>query len=535
MAVKGKKGYLCLVLHAHLPYVRHAEYPFFLEENWLFEAMTESYIPLLDVFTRLLNDRVDFRMTISLSPSLVEMLQDSLLMQRYAGHLARLRDLTDAERRRVKGDRRFEPVTRMYQARLKRIQHLFDEVYRRNLISALSAMQRAGHLEIIPTAATHAYLPNLALVPEAVRAQVKIGKQHYRNTFGRLPGGIWLPECGFAQGFDEHVGEEGFRYFFLEAHGVVRGKPFPPFGVHLPIVCRSGVVAFGRDQKASGQVWSSQGGYPGDPLYRDFYRDAGFDIDADHIRHFLSPYGTKTYTGLKYYRVTGGVRPKEPYQFERALKRAGQHADHFLAGRVAQIAGLCYQFGIRPVITACFDAELLGHWWFEGPNWLEMLLRAADKNRVVKLVSPSEYLGRRQSISHLQMVHPATSSWGEKGYHEVWLNEKNDDIYRHLLKATRRMVNLAEQFPRAGGILRRALNQAARELLLAQQSDWTFMMKTGAHADYARRRFAEHIGRFTRLYASIIAEDIREETVQEMEEKDRIFPAIDYRVFRGKC
>jgi 1,4-alpha-glucan branching enzyme len=363
---------------------------------------------------------------------------------------------------------------------------------------------------------------------------VRIGKQQYRDIFGRFPEGIWFPECGFAQGFDDYIGEEGFRYFFLEAHGVIRGEPFPQFGVHLPIICKSGVVAFGRDQKASGQVWSSQGGYPGDPLYRDFYRDAGFDIDEDHIRHFLSPYGAKTYTGLKYYRVTGGSGPKEPYQFKIAQKRAGQHAAHFLAERVAQITGLYDRFGIRPVITAIFDAELLGHWWFEGPNWLEMLLRAADKNRVIRLITPPEYLDRRQCISHLQMIHPAASSWGEKGYHEVWLNEKNDDIYRHLLKATGRMVDLAERFPSAGGLIRRALNQSARELLLSQQSDWTFMMKNDAYADYARRRFTVHIGRFTRLYESIVSGDIREEMLQDIEERDRIFPAIDYRVYRRK-
>lgn len=535
MALKTPKGYLCMVLHAHLPYVRHPEYPFFLEENWLFEAISESYIPLLDAFSRLVNDGVDFKITLSLSPCLIEMLNDALLMRRYVTHLERLRSLAEAERKRTKGDARFEPVVRMYEARFKRIQYLFEEAYGGNLISALCAAQAAGHVEIIPSAATHAYLPHLSLIPEAVKAQVNIAQQHYRETFGRSPKGIWLPECGFAPGFDEYIADIGLRYFFLETHGVIRGTPFPQFGPYLPIRCSSGVVAFGRDQEASRQVWSAEGGYPGDPIYREFYRDAGFDVDEDHMKNFLEPYGAKTFTGLKYYRVTGGSKPKEPYRSRPALKRAERHAAHFLAEREACINNVRERIGVRPVITATFDAELLGHWWFEGPDWLEMFLRKAERSRILRMVTPAQYLNLQGGKAPVQVSHPSASSWGEKGYHEVWLNERNDDIYRHLLTATRRMVNLADRFPRAEGILRRALNQAARELLLLQHSDWTFMIKNNTYADYARRRFAMHVGRFARLYESIVSGVFHEEALAEMEEKDRIFPNIDYRVYRRRC
>ena len=530
-----QKGYLCMVLHAHLPYVRHPEYPFFLEENWLYEAMTESYIPLLDLLSRLIDDGIDFCLTLSLSPSLVEMLNDDLLMQRYTAYLARLMELARRERIRTRRSVRFAPVVRMYLNRFKRIQYLFEEVYRRRLIPVLREIQETGHLEIIPSAATHAYLPHLAPFPQAVRAQIRIGLRQYKDNFRRCPNGIWLPECGFVPGFDAYIKEVGLAYFFLEAHGITRGAPVPQFGTYLPVLCHSGITAFGRDAEVSKQVWSSFEGYPGDPYYRDFYRDAGYDVDEDHVRAILKPYGAKTYTGLKYYRITGRTDRKEPYDAQRARLKAAEHARHFIMNTESQVRRLHEQHRIRPVITATYDAELFGHWWFEGIDWLEMIFRKMDlRKRNFAMITPSEYLSRHDSKPFLQVSEPSVSSWGEHGYHEVWLNDRNDEMYRHLLKATERMIGLAERFSNAAGILRRALNQAARELLLLQHSDWTFMMNSGSYADYARKRFATHVSRFTRLYETIVSGHVKEGILTEMENRDRIFQNIDYRVYRSR-
>ena len=533
MIARRQNGYLCMVLHAHLPYVRHPEHEYSLEENWLYEAITESYIPLIDAFSRLVDDGVDFRITLSLSGSLTEMLNDALLMDRYTKHIERLVDLTERERRRTRGDIHFEPVVRMYQKRLRRIRYLFEEVYKKNLVSMFRQLQESGHLEIIPSAATHAYLPNLSLYPQAVKAQVQIGVQQYRKNFGCCPSGIWLPECGFTAGIDDYLREKGLTFFFLETHGIIRGSPSPQYETYLPALCRSGVLAFGRDTETSGQVWSSWGGYPGDFDYRDFYRDAGFDIDQDHIRAFLKPYGVKTYSGLKYYRITGKTDNKEAYVFQRAQMKAKKHANHFIMSREAQVGYLSEKFRIQPVITATYDAELFGHWWFEGVDWLEILLRQIDcRNRNFTTITPTEYLGLQNGQPRVQMCQPSVSSWGERGYHEVWLNDRNDHVYRHLLKATERMGDLAEKLPRTEGILRRALNQAAREILLAQHSDWTFMMKNCCAADYAQNRFAGHISRFTYLYEAILSGYVQEGRLTEMEDSDRIFRDIDYRVYR---
>ena len=533
------KGYLCIILHAHLPYVRHPEYDYFLEENWLYEAITETYIPLLDVFEKLINEGVDFRITLSLSPSLVEMFNDYLLRERYKRYVERLIELSEKEAHRTKGDIHFEPIVKMYNQRFRRIKYLFEDVYKRDLTSAFKALQDTGRIEIITSTATHAFLPNLLIYPQAVRAQIKIAKEHFKKNFNRFPKGIWLPECGYAPGIDRYLREEGIKFFFLDTHGVIYGRPLPQYGVYAPVFCPSGVIAFGRDVETSRQVWSSTEGYPGDTHYRDFYRDIGFDLDCEYIKPYINPDGMRTYTGLKYYRITGRADNKKPYDIAQAKKKAAEHASNFIFNRGLQVDFLSDTLRLNsinffPVIVATYDAELFGHWWFEGIDWLDFILRETQKKNVnFKTITPSEYIKLFPSqYECLQTCQPSMSSWGHRGYNEVWLNSSNNYIYRHLHKMTNRMIYLADRFPEANGITRRALNQAARELLLSQHSDWAFMMNAGDATEYAKKRFTEHTARFNSLYKSIISKNIPKRWLVEIEDRDRIFADIDYRVFK---
>jgi 1,4-alpha-glucan branching enzyme len=299
--------------------------------------------------------------------------------------------------------------------------------------------------------------------------------------------------------------------------------------VYAPVFCPSGVAAFGRDGETARQVWSSRAGYPGDADYRDFYRDIGFDLAYDYIRPYLHGDGSRVSTGIKYYRITGDTAHKEPYAPEAARIKARAHAQHFMTSRMKQAGYLNDVLGIQPIITAPYDAELFGHWWYEGPQWLDFFLREAAADRaVLRLTTPSEYLAEHPEQ---QVSMPALSSWGLNGYSEVWLSECNDWIYRHLHAAGERMVELARRYPRASGIRLRALNQAARELLLAQSSDWAFIMKTQTSADYAVRRTHSHLLNFKRLREEIVRGDVDEECLTVMEARDNLFPDMDYRVF----
>jgi 1,4-alpha-glucan branching enzyme len=524
-----------MVLHAHMPYIRHPEHEYFLEENWLYEAMSETYIPLLEMFSRLVNDGIAFSITLSISPTLIEMLNDKLLMDRYEKHIERQIDLSEREISRVRGDTNFEPIVQMYRNRFLKNEYLFREIYKRNLVSGFRALQDEERLEIVTSPATHAFLPNISQIPQAVKVQIKIGVKHYKKIFGQKPSGIWLPECGYAEKFDEYIKNEALDYFFLDTHGIMQGTPVPRFGVYLPVKCPSGVFAFGRDIETSKQVWSSVIGYPGDSDYREFYRDIGYDLPQEYLNSSVRPAGVRTFTGFKYYRITGKSVRKEPYDIQRASQKAKEHANDFIQKRKNQIDLLAKKLKIKPVVTAMYDAELFGHWWFEGPEWIEYLLRGIAQSRTIfHTITPSEYLSTQAKTSqNIQTSQPSMSSWGERGYSEVWLNKYNDYVYPHLHKATERMLILAKMFPHTTGIQKRALNQSAREILLAQQSDWLFMMKHKNNSSYAKKRFEEHIQRFNALYDSITSGNISEKLLADIEEKDRIFEDIDYKEFRN--
>jgi 1,4-alpha-glucan branching enzyme len=526
-------GYWCPVLHAHLPYVRHPEYPQFLEEDWFFEALTETYIPLVSVLDGLLQDGVEYRLTMTLSPPLVSMLTDGLLVSRYHRHLDRLVELSEKEIARTKReDHRFQDVARFYFDELRRLRSIFRETYDSDLLRAFRKHRDAGKLEIITCGATHGFLPLMDPVPEAVRAQVHVAAQHYRRHFGRDASGIWLPECGYLPGHERFLREVGLRFSFLESHGLTDAHPRPSAGVHAPIVSPGGIVFFGRDMESSRQVWSAESGYPGDVDYREFYKDVGWELPLDYLEPYLGD-GQRRNLGIKYHRVTGKVSlgDKQPYVREWAMGKAASHAGDFLSNRQKQVEHLAGTLGRPPLVLSPYDAELFGHWWFEGPDFLNFLFRKMHFDQdVVKPTTPSEYLDR---FPELEVCQPPMCTWGAKGYAEVWLNEGNHWIYPHLDMAAERMVELARRFEYPNDRERRALNQAARELLLAQSSDWAFIMKTNTTVEYANKRTRDHIARFDYLYRMLATGGFLEEPIlREFEERDNIFPAIDYRVYR---
>ncbi len=280
-------GYLALVLHAHLPFVRHPEYDEFLEEDWLFEAITETYLPMLQVFWRLADEGVPFQLTTSLTPTLCSMLRDPLLQDRYVRYIERAIELARSELERTRHDTRLNELARMYLERFITCRNLFVDGWRRDIITPLAQLQERGLVEIITCAATHGFLPLMASFPEAVRAQILIARDHYRETFGRDPVGIWLPECGYTPGIETVLQEANLRWFIMDAHGIMFGNPRPRYAIYAPVYTPSGVAAFARDRDSSRQVWSAEEGYPGDPAYRDFYRDIGMDLPVENVRAFL--------------------------------------------------------------------------------------------------------------------------------------------------------------------------------------------------------------------------------------------------------
>jgi len=408
--MKKIKGYVNFVLHAHLPYIHHPENDTYLEEEWLFEAISECYIPLLLNYKRLEEEGVNFRITMTMTPPLLNMLDNKLLQERYIKYLKKHIDLCKKEVERTTYDERLNRLSKYYLDRYSNDLHIFRDVYECNIINAFKHFQDAGFLEIITCGATHGYFPILYVNEKTVRAQIGVAVKSYEKFFGRKPRGIWLPECGYVPEADKYLKEFGIEFAIVESHGILYADPVPIYGTYAPIVSPENLTVFGRDMESSRQVWSSINGYPGDYNYREFYRDIGYDADYEYIKPYITYDGVRVNTGIKYHRITGKTENKDLYNVRWAMDSAEKQAGHFFDSRQNQITNLSNHMQTPPIVLCPYDAELFGHWWYEGPYWLYVLFKKIYYDKCdFKLITPSEYIDK---YPEMQEWTPCRSSWG---------------------------------------------------------------------------------------------------------------------------
>jgi len=525
----SKAGYLSFFLHAHLPFVRHPEYEDSLEERWLVEANTECYLPILGMLERRSRRGARGAITMSLSPTLLALWGDPLLRRRYAHRLGKLVELAEKDVARYRGDSRLGPLARLYRDKFATALADYEERYDRDLASAFRAVEATGVVQLVTCGATHGFFPLMDFGRPSWRAQIGVAAEEFERWMGHAPEGIWLPECGYAPGVEEVLAEFGIRYFVVDSHGIRHACPRPVPGTYAPFRTRSGVVALGRDEESSRQVWSATEGYPGDAWYREYYRDQGFDLPLEEVRAYLPSGGTRTHVGLKYYRITDRRREhREPYEPDRAASRILEHADHFVRARAAQARDAAAAIGQPAFILAPYDAELFGHWWYEGPAWLDAVLDRVEGEPSLEAVDCGSALTRLPRTSE-GSLH--VSSWGAGGYAAFWLAPENDWIYRHLLRAAERMHALARRGDGGDPLRGRALRQAGRELLLAQASDWAFIMKTGTLVPYAIRRTERHLDAFERLASMLERGGVSVSSLEEAEAAHPLFPTLDPGLF----
>ena len=514
----------CLVLHTHLPFVHHPRYDEFLEEDWLFEAITDTYLPLIAAFERLEGDGIPFRLAMSLTPPLLEMFATADLADKATRYMEKRRRLARSEIERYDEDDPRWEAARHYAARLEECLETWDR-HERNPARALAGLADRGRVEIIASAATHGLLPLFA-TDESIEAQLRIGLETHEERLGRRPRGFWLPECAYRPGLDAFLSRAGIEWTVFDTHAVTSATPRPPHGTLRPIELPAGLAAFGRDAACSQQVWSSEAGYPGDPEYRELYKDLGFEADYRYIRPYLKPDGVRRNVGIKYHRVTGHDVPlheKDFWRPSRAKERAATHARDFLDKRNAQFeaAGASCR---HPVVTAPFDTELFGHWWYEGPWFLENVFRqaAARDDLGFAFRSPGDVL---ETASERPRADAHASSWGAGGFFRVWLNETNDWFWPYLHEMEARMARWATQ--EHPPERRRLLAQMGRELLLTQSSDWAFILTQRTSAHYAERRFRDHVHRFFALERALESGEVDEGELRLVEADDSAFPDLD--------
>jgi 1,4-alpha-glucan branching enzyme len=566
------------------------------EEN-LHEVMAETYVPLLEALTDLHEAGVPARLTLGMTPVLVEQLADPTIIRNFEEYLEQeiLSASDDVKRFEESTNQHFLYLAHFYLDWYLHILQTFRTRFNRDIVGGFRKLQEAGVVEVLTSAATHAYLP-LMQRDSTIHAQLAIGKRSTERHFGRAPRAIWLPECAYRPGYYA-VAPDGTQYerpgletwldqaklylFFSESSAVeesrvlgraeretrevatqperepqqagggsdiygqvgqaieqmgyrqtgwVTEKRVVPFGgegrtavenggTFEPYLVRdSDVAVLGRNRAIGEQVWAAAVGYPGDPNYREFHRK-----DPTH--------------GFQYWRVTdqqADIAYKQPYEPYNAGQRVQEHANHFASLVQRNLGEFANQRGEAGIIVAAYDTELFGHWWFEGVDWLKRVLTQLAQNSNVELTTASDWLEAHPADKVIDLPE---SSWGHAGTHITWINPETTWMWAAVHAAESRMEGLVERYPNAEGNALAALNQAARELVLLESSDWEFLYTTGQARQYASDRFSEHVERFNNLATALESQAGDEALAQlasQYMERDNLFPDIDYRLFASR-
>jgi 1,4-alpha-glucan branching enzyme len=547
-----------LTLHSHLPYVlNHGRWPH--GSDWLCEATLDTYLPLLEVLLDLEGRAIPAPVTLGITPVLANQLASPVFREEMDAFFRQRFEAIDEAPASLQetGDQELLPLVEFWRDRFLRLRSLWEEEGR-DLVGAFRRLEEDGRLEIISSAATHGFLPLLGR-EESVRLQLAVGAAEHRRLFGRAPRGCWVPECAYRPngpwdpipglsrpqdrlGIEAFLHEAGFRFFFIDTHMAEAGESLGWYGDVTHGVERfdaawegetrhgqveairsayqaylvghqgtsAGVAAFVREPLSSMQVWSRHHGYPGDESYLEFHK-------------------IRWPGGLKFWRVTGpqvDLGGKGPYDPITARYRVSGHASHF-SGFLGHIQRR-QNVGPEGVAMAPFDTELFGHWWFEGVTFLRELYARLPFREGVVPVTASQHL---DSFPPQRVIRPLEGSWGANGDFSMWLNDGTRWTWERLWRLEEAFWSVADSVPDSGE-LKGFLAHAARQLLLAQSSDWQFMISTGAVPDYGENRFNLHCDDLETFLAALEpaaseeALDAARKRGGELEERDDLFPGI---------
>jgi len=505
-----------------MPYVRkNGAFP--VGEDWLYQVMSETYIPLLGMLAQLEDEGIKTCMALTMTPVLCEQLADPHVQEKFIAYLKIMQEHASDD---IRDFKYFNDDERRVLA------EEFREGFRRNLMAftaigcdllgAIASFERDGLVEILGSCATHAFLPGLSDW-RSVREQVLLGIESHQRHFGTSPRGFWVPECAYRAGLEELLSGEGIEYFIVDSSslgGRPAGRPYS--------VAESDVVALARSDGAHSDAWDETTGYPTDASYLD---------------------STKYYhgSGLHYWRVTGSdvdIEDKEVYRPEAAKARALDHAAHFIgdiAGEIRELMAIGRKgsaFGggwvDPPLVLACYDTEFFGHGWKEGFYWLELTIRSLAAFESIRLTLPGKFLAQSRERDRIEL---SETTWGTGRDNSTWFNPATDWMWEEMRAVHERLGGLLEHAAArdSGSMERRAIEQAARETLLLESSDWPYMVAKDRAGDYAIQRFRCHLKRFDFLAEALESAGVEsaETGLSEIEEADNIFARIDLRIVSG--
>lgn len=506
-------GYFGLVLHGHIPYCkRSGTWP--AGEEWLFEAILETYIPMLNILRELKNNGINTAITINITPILADQLADEYMKNRFSEYMENLISRAKKDIKRFENHIIRKQIADFHLKNFEEALDAFYHDYYRDILGTFKWLQEENMIEIITSAATHGFLPLLES-DSGIFSQIQIGVDTYKKYFNKDPLGFWLPECAyrpkeekygiFRESIDYWLNNSGIKYFFVEAHGIldaniIEKKNNIGLNTNFGYKLKNGLAVFGRNKKTSRQVWDAQIGYPGDFFYREFHK-------KDHQ------------SGLHYWRITDkkvDKENKELYDPVKAQESVNSHANHFISSLIEELKSYNKNFQKKGIIISPFDFELFGHWWMEGIAWLKKVFEFVSKSEIVSMTTISDYVSKFEA--EFSIIEMGESSWGEGGHYKVWKNKEHIWIWPYINSSMREFEKVLEINPNPNEWGKRLFKQMAREMLLMEGSDWPFLLYTKQAKDYANQRFHNHHQRFNKLlWAAKDLKDKNRISLQELE------------------
>lgn len=517
------KKALVLNIVAHQSYIRHLEGDNVSKNTLLFSAISDTYLPLLNMFANLEAEGIPFKVNMVITPTLCSLLSDPVVQEQYIEWLDGIIQLGEAEVSNHPEGSEEKKLAALYLEQAKANKRDFQETFNQDLLSSIVYYAKHGYIELMATAATYSFFPHYADIPEAIQAQIETGLRIHKQYFGLAPEGFWLPYMAYVPGLEKIVRSYGFNYTILEKQGLLFANPKPECGIFAPVRCKNALAVFAREADGVDV-------YARNEIYRNQEKDIGFEADESYLAENIKEWKARVPTGYRYRSLS----PSDTvwYDPDAATAQAEKDAADFLAVQTEKLnkaASLCPDKDVSVVCS--FDASVFGGNWHEGVQWLEQVFRKAALQDDIELSACSDLLDNQFS---LQQISPLTSAAGENGYGEGFLDSTNAWMLRYTRKATERMIDLAARFSDDTGLKARSLNLAAKEVLLAQSGDWAEMIHGDIHPDYAEFRFRESISAFSTIYDSLGSNSISTEWLTRMEKEHQLFPNMNYHVFSTK-
>lgn len=517
------KKALVLNIVAHQSYIRHIDGENVSKNAILFNAISDTYLPLLNMFANLEAEGIPFKVNMVMTPTLCSLLSDPVVQEQYIEWLDSTIKLGEAEVARLPDGSAEKALAEKCLKQAQSNKTNFQETFNQDIISSIVYYVKHGYIELMATAATYAFFPHYADIPEAIQAQIETGLRIHKQYFGLAPEGFWLPYMAYTPGLENIIRSYGFNYTILEKQGLLFAEPKPECGVFSPVRCKNALAIFARETDGMEKVIANG-------VYRNQEKDIGFEAEESYLTENFNDWNVRVPTGYRYWNQTS--QESAFYDEEAASAQVRKDAEEFIAvqaDKLSKAACLCPEKDVS--IVCSFDAAMFGGSWHEGIMWLEQVIRQIDAQDAIELCTCSDLLDKQ---FQLQQIVPFTSVSGETGYGEGFLDSSNAWMLRYSRKATERMIDLAARFSDDTGLKARSLNLAAKEVLLAQSGDWADMIHEGLHPDYAEYRFKESISAFSTIYDSLGSNSISTEWLTRMEKEHQLFPNMNYHVFSTK-